>query len=192
MENLAKQIDTRLHQSSANIGVATAELFPSVSLSANMGRATNALSDLSPPQGRFWGAGAELSAPVFQGGTLWYTRRAAVEAYQASLLDYRSVVLQGFEQVADTLRALGYDSEAAAANGQAVRAADESLQLVQANYAAGVTDYVAVLSAVRTARSARLSFVQTSAQRLQDVAALLVALGGDWSAAPRAVVEGAP
>ncbi len=182
--------EARLHQSSANIGVATADLFPTVTLTKSLGSASGGLSGLGDSVGRFWSVGGDASMPIFAGGALWYTRRAAQEAYQASLQEYRAVVLAGLDQVASSLRALDLDSQALAAANRSVTAANASRQLAEAAYQAGVSDYLAVLVAVRGEQTAQLFYLQSVAQRLQDAVALFVALGGDWKAAPRDRVEG--
>ena len=179
-----------MHQSSANVGVATADLFPAVSISGAAGSAASALAGLGGSHGRFWSDGADVSVPLFQGGTLWYTRRAAQHAYEASLQEYRQVVLLALDQVADSLRALDHDAQAVSASARAAAAAQLSRELAQTNYQAGVADYLAVLVALRGEYSAQLAYAQAVAQRLQDAVVLFVALGGDWSAVPRGVVEG--
>ena len=181
--------EAQLHEASATVGVATASLFPAISLSGELGSAANRWAGLPSPQGKFWSGGVDVSQPVFQGGTLWYTRRAALDA-QASLQNYRGVVLQAFDQVAESLRALEHDGEAVAANAEADRAAREAFELAQTNYEAGTADYLAVLIALQQSQAARLGYIQAKAQRMQDTVALLVALGGDWAAQPRQVIEG--
>jgi NodT family efflux transporter outer membrane factor (OMF) lipoprotein len=172
--------EARLHQASANIGVATAALFPSIVLSGEDGSAANDTSSLGQGKTRFWGAGASVQQPVFQGGTRWFNRKAAIDAYQASLQTYRSTVLAAFQQVADVLKALQHDAEALQANDEACRDAGQALRLVQANYSAGLANYVDVLVADTQYRQANIAYVQAVAQRYQDTVALYVALGGGW------------
>lgn len=182
--------EARLHQASAGIGVATAALFPSITLSGDDGSAANTTGALGSSRSRYWSAGADISAPVFQGGTRWYNRKAAIDAYQKSLQDYRSTVLAAFEQVADVLKALQHDAEALQANDEAARDAAQALSLIQANYAAGLVNYVNVLAADAQYRQSRMACVQALAQRYQDTVALYVALGGGWWKAPHAAQAG--
>lgn len=170
----------RLHQASADIGVATATLFPSITLGGDYGSAAQDMSDLGQDKKRFWSEQASVQAPVFQGGTRWFNRRAAVDAYQVALENYRSTVLAAFAQVADVLKALQHDAEALQANDEARRDAAQALALVQANYAAGLAGYVDVLVADTQYRQADIAYVQALAQRYQDTVALYVALGGGW------------
>ena len=74
-----------LHASSASIGVATSELLPTLTLSGSAGSVANQVSRLGKAPGNIWSAGGGISVPVFQGGSAWYTRKATVEAYQASV-----------------------------------------------------------------------------------------------------------
>jgi NodT family efflux transporter outer membrane factor (OMF) lipoprotein len=172
--------EASLHVASAEIGVATANMLPSITLSGALGSEATRLGNLGAEAGHVWSAGGDISVPVFQGGSLWYTRQAAVDAYKASFADYRQTVLTAFEQVADTLRALEHDAESVRASAAAAQAAEESLALTQANYQSGIADYLAVLTATQQVQSARLGYLQASAQRLQDTVALYVALGGGW------------
>ena len=170
--------EARLHQASANIGVATAALFPSISWSGDYGAEANTTGALGQGKSRFWSGDASVQQPVFQGGTRWFNRKAAIDAYQSSLQSYRSTVLAAFQQVADVLKALQHDAESLQANDEAQRDAAEALQLVQANYAAGLSNNVQVLVADAQYRQARIAYLQALAQRYQDTVALYIALGG--------------
>ena len=98
--------EAQLHVASAQIGVATAALFPSFSLNANYGLNSTSLSTLFGSSAAFWTLGASLATPVIQGPTLWYQRKAALDAYQQALANYRQTVLAALAQVADALEAL--------------------------------------------------------------------------------------
>jgi NodT family efflux transporter outer membrane factor (OMF) lipoprotein len=172
--------EAQLHSASAGIGVATAALFPSFTLSGSYGQNSTAIGDLMKRGGNFWSAGADLTAPIFHGGTLWFNRKAAMEGYQQSLAEYRQTVLTAFAQVADVLRALEHDAEAVTAQSRALDAAREALQLVTANYSAGTVGYLPVLVANAACQQAQIGYLQAKAQRYQDTVALFVALGGGW------------
>ncbi len=172
--------EATLHSASANIGVATANLFPNFTLTGTYGQNLTDLAQIFGATGNFWSVGAAVLQPVFHGGTLWYQRKAAIEAYNASLSDYRQVVLSAFQQVADTLRGLQHDAETLKAQAAALAAAKEARQLIQANYQAGLANYLQVLTADNQYQQARLGYIQAQALRLQDTAALFVALGGGW------------
>ena len=172
--------EARLHAASAQIGVATAALLPSLTLSGTLGHDASRWPQLRDASGRFWSAAGDLSVPVFQGGKSWYGRKAALDAYQAALADYRQAVLSAFQQVADTLRALDHDGELVRAQSDAQAAAREALELTQANYEAGVAGYLAVLTATSQYQAAEIGYLAARSQRLQDTVALFIAVGGGW------------
>ena len=181
--------EAQLHAASAEIGVATAAMFPSFSLNATFGSAGPNLGSLSGAAGRFWSVGPSLVAPLFRGGTLRAQRQAAVDAFDAQQANYRQTVLTAFSQVADTLKALEHDAQALQAQAAAQSAAGEALKLVQASYRAGMVAYVDVMTADVQAHQAQIGMVQAVAQRHQDTVALFVALGGGWWNAPAALAE---
>ena len=172
--------EAQLHGASAEIGVATAALYPSFTLSGTYGVENTSFNDLFKNTSSIWSLGGSIAAPLFHGGTLRSKRSAAIEGYNQSLANYRQTVLGAFAQVADTLRALEHDAEALQAQSQALSTAQEALRLVQANYQAGIANYLQVLVADNQYQQARIGFLQAQAQRFQDTVALFVALGGGW------------
>ncbi|CAB3656424.1 Cation efflux system protein CusC [Paraburkholderia phenoliruptrix] len=172
------QAEAVLHVASANIGVATAALFPQITLSASGGFDSTVLHSLGNASGTVWSVAGGLTAPVFHGGALWFERKAAMDAYDESQAAYREVVLAAFAQVADTLRALEHDAQAVLADARAVQSAADALRLMKASYQAGTVGYVQILIADGQYHQARLAWLQASAQRLQDTVALYAALGG--------------
>jgi NodT family efflux transporter outer membrane factor (OMF) lipoprotein len=182
--------EAQLHVASANIGVATAAMFPSINLSGTYGASGSSFGNLSAASGRFWSIGPSATIPLFQGGTLWYGRKAAIDAYQQSQADYRQTVLGAFAQVADSLKALEHDAEGLQAQVEAKLAASEALSLLQANYRAGLVAYPDVLVADVQFHNATIAYLQAVAQRQQDTVALFVALGGGWWNAKSPAGEG--
>ena len=177
------------HAASANVGVATAALFPAITLSGNYsanGTTTGTLFDAS---GRTWSIGANLTQPLFEGGTLWYKRRAALDSYQQTMALYRQVVLAAFAQVADTLRALEHDAAALQAQDEALRTARDALHLVQINYQAGLNTYLDVLLADVQYHQAVVNQLEATAVRYQDTVALYVAVGGGWWSATNVTTD---
>lgn len=172
--------EAQLHTASANIGVVTAELFPSFSLSGTYGLINTKFGNLFDANSKFWSVGPTVNIPIFQGGALWYRRKAAINAYQKSLADYRQTVLSAFQQVADTLKALEHDAQSLRAQSDALQAAEEALKIREANYRAGVVSYLEVLAANTQFYQAKIGYLQILAQRYQDTTALFVALGGGW------------
>jgi len=172
--------EAQLHATNAQIGVAVAAMLPNLTLSAGAGLNNTSLANLADPASVFWSAGAGLTAPLFHGGTLLHQKNAAVDARDAAAATYRQTVLGAFEQVADTLSALQHDADALHAYKEANDSAEEALRLVQANYKAGIANYLQVIVANEQYEQARIAYLQSVAQRLQDTVGLYVALGGGW------------
>jgi NodT family efflux transporter outer membrane factor (OMF) lipoprotein len=168
------------HAASASVGVATAALLPSVTLDGAYSANSLKTNQLFAAKGRGWSFGSAVTLPLFEGGTLWYGRKAAVETYMQTTALYRQTVLTAFEQVTDVLRALDHDAEALRAKEEALRTARQALHLVQVNYAAGLVTYLDVLNADAQYHQAAINELEAVAQRYQDTVALYVALGGGW------------
>jgi NodT family efflux transporter outer membrane factor (OMF) lipoprotein len=166
------------HATSAEIGVATAAMLPNISLSAGYGSSATRGNALFTGPTRFWNFGADATAPLFEGGTLWYRRKAAIDAWRQAEAVYRQTVLAAFGQVADSLKALDHDAQALQAEDDALDAAEQALKLTQANYAAGLAGYLEILAADNQVRQARIGRLQAVAVRYQDTVALFAALGG--------------
>jgi NodT family efflux transporter outer membrane factor (OMF) lipoprotein len=180
-----------LHEASAQIGVATAALYPQITLSAGVDRQSLKLDKLFDTGTTGWSLAAGLVQPIFNGGALRAKKRAAEAAYDAAQAQYRSTVLNAFLDVANTLRAIDTDADAVNVTADAERLANESLGLVARQYQLGAVSYLASLDAQRTALSTRVALVQARAARFTDTAALFQALGGGWWNAPAAVASAA-
>ncbi len=172
--------EAQLHTANAQIGVATAALLPRFTLTPSVGLQSNEITSLFSASSVVWNLGAGLTAPLFEGGTLWFQRKAAIEARAQALASYRATVLSALQQVADSLRALEHDAQVLEAEGRALRASEDGLRWARANFRAGVASYLQVLVANGQLLQARLAYAQAVSQRLQDTAALFVALGGGW------------
>ncbi len=172
--------EAQLHADSAAIGVATAQMFPSFPLSASFTAGAATTSALFPAASSAWTLAAGLTAPIFHGGALDAQRKAAIAAFEASLATYRATVLQAFGQVADTLRALEHDAELVDAERRVLDASTATLELQRFSYQAGKATLLQLLDAERVAQQARLGYARARAERYQDSAALLVAMGGGW------------
>ncbi|MGN6123751.1 MAG: efflux transporter outer membrane subunit, partial [Sphingomonas oligoaromativorans] len=168
--------EAQLHAASAAIGVATADLYPRLQLSASLATA-------GPGIGTLWSIAGGLAAPIFHGGTLKANQRGSVDGYRASLADYRQTVVRSLGQVADVLQAINHDAEEYAAQERALAAADASLKLNQAGYRAGEIDVLKVLDAQRAYQRALLGQIQARTAQYLDAVQLSVALGGNASGA---------
>jgi NodT family efflux transporter outer membrane factor (OMF) lipoprotein len=168
----------QLHAASAQIGVATAALYPNVTLSASWTQAAASMGPLFDATNGLWTVAAALTAPLFHGGALTAQKRAAVDAFEAQLGIYRQTVLQAFGQTADTLRALQHDADALAAQRTALDTAQASLQLLQESYRVGTASLMDVLQAQRLFAQARLGYAKAKGQRYVDTAQWFAAMGG--------------
>ena len=175
-----RQAQANLHAASAAVGIAVAERFPNLTLSANVGSTALAISDLFSGGTGFWGIGASLTAPVFAGGALREREKAARAAYREAAETYRSTVLTAFQNVADTLAALDQDAAGLRAAAAAERATRRSFELTRHQRSAGYAGDVTLFGAEQTYLQARIGLIQAQANRFADTVALFQALGGSW------------
>ncbi len=172
--------ESQLHQASAQAGVATANMYPQLTLSGSIASETTSITDLFSPGTAAWNIGGTLLQPLFHGGELRAKRRQAFAELDAAAAEYRGTVLSALQDVADTLRALEADALALQADVQAEAAAHDSLEITRRQFQAGGTSYVNLLIAQRQYAQARLTRIQGQMARLTDTAALLQSLGGGW------------
>ena len=172
--------EAQLHAATAAIGVATAHLFPDFTLSASWVQEAATLGVLFDSANGVGIVAAQITAPLFHGGTLQAQQRAAVDAMEAQLALYRQTVLQAFGQIADTLLALQHDAAGLAAQREALDAAQASLELNQESYTAGQATFLQVLTSQRLYQQARLGYARAKSQRYLDTVQLFVAMGGGW------------
>ncbi len=172
--------EANLHAASANVGVATAALFPTITVNAAYGGNNGSFNNLFDRKSEFWSFGADIAQPLFDGGTLWFKRKAAKDEFDAALSDYRQTILSAFQQVADILRALEHDAAILSEDDQALMTAEQALHLVETDYQAGLVNYTQVLIADGQFHQAKIADLQAMAVRYQDTVGLYVALGGGW------------
>jgi NodT family efflux transporter outer membrane factor (OMF) lipoprotein len=167
------------HEASANVGVATANLFPRLSISASVASQRTQASDLVDGL-NVWNVGANLMQPIFHGGALRAQKRSAVAAYEASAAAYQQTVLQALQQVADSMRALEADALTLQARSTAADQAAASYGIMQQRYQVGGVSQFALLDAQRQQLQASIDRSRAQADRYADTAALFQALGGGW------------
>jgi NodT family efflux transporter outer membrane factor (OMF) lipoprotein len=166
-----------VHQASAEIGVATANMLPQFTISTHLADyASEAVSPGVLASNIFGG----LAQPIFEGGALLHRRRAAIAGYDQALAEYRYTVLVAFQNVADTLHALEADAAAVRADALAEKSAAQSLRVAHEQYAGGYIPYLTLLSAENYYQQTVLTLIQAEAVRYADTAALFQALGGGW------------
>jgi len=169
-----------LHAACARVGVATANLYPKITLTGSLGSNAVRIEDLFTSGSSVWSLGAGLLQPLFRGGELSAKRRAAIAAHDQALAQYRETVLNSFRDVADTLRALDLDAQTLRAQADAEASARETLSSVESQFRIGSVNYLSLLVAQRQYQVARTNLIRARAVRFSDTAALFQALGGGW------------
>ena len=169
-----------LHVSTAQLGVATANLYPQLNLTGSIGSETVTASDLFKTGTAAWNVGGSLTQPLFHGGELLGLKRAARADLDRATAEYRQAVLAALQDVADTLRALEADARTLQAGLITETDAQDTLSMTKLQYKVGGVSYLQLLNAERVYLQARQNRVQAEAARYADTAALFHALGGGW------------
>ncbi len=170
----------QLHEASANVGVATANMLPQITLTADVGHEGLSTGDLFTPQTLLWSLVAGATQPIFEGGTLDAKRLAAIAALRESGAQYQATVLSAFQNVANALQVLQYDAATLQSAELAEQESAKSLAVTQDQYQLGGQPFTAVLTAQTSYQNAVIARVKAQAARLADTAALFQALGGGW------------
>jgi NodT family efflux transporter outer membrane factor (OMF) lipoprotein len=170
----------QLHAASAVVGVATAQLYPNLTLTGALTQEALQTSTLFTSSATAWSIAAGITAPLFHGGALTAQKRGAEDAYGAAFANYRQTVLQSFVQVADVLQALDHDTQLVAAQQAAVASSQAALGAARDSYSYGEVEVLQVLDAQRQLEQARLGAIRAAAQRYVDSADLFGAMGGGW------------
>jgi NodT family efflux transporter outer membrane factor (OMF) lipoprotein len=179
--------ERRTAAANAQIGVAQAAFFPSLTLSATGGFQSSVLSQLFSLPSRYWSLGADLAQTIFDAGLRRAQTDQAIATYDENAANYRQTVLNGFQQVEDNLAALRILEEEAGVQDEAVKAARESLTITLNQYRAGTANYLAVVIVQAATLSNERTALAILGRRLTASVALIQALGGGWSAASLAL-----
>ncbi|MCC8403319.1 efflux transporter outer membrane subunit [Paraburkholderia sp. MMS20-SJTN17] len=169
--------DAAVKAAAADVGAATAQLFPSLSLTASMGRGGFSWPTVLSGAGGLWALGAGLSQPIFHGGALFAQRRASIDAYDAAVLHYKSTVLSAFQDVANSLAALDNDAQTLASADVAADAAQADLDDATSRHRMGSLPSTATHASESRYLNARIAAVRAAGQRMSDTAALFQAMG---------------
>jgi NodT family efflux transporter outer membrane factor (OMF) lipoprotein len=175
--------ERRTAAANAQIGVAQAAFFPSLTLSATGGFQSSVLSQLFSLPSRYWSLGADLAQTIFDAGLRRAQTDQAIATYDENVANYRQTVLGGFQEVEDNLAALRILEQEAAVQDEAVKAARESLAITLNQYRAGTANYLAVVVVQAVALSNERTALGILGRRLTASVALIQALGGGWNAA---------
>ncbi|MFI4901794.1 MAG: efflux transporter outer membrane subunit [Burkholderiales bacterium] len=175
--------ERRMAAANAQIGVATAAFYPTISLSASGGAASSDLAHLLSLSNRFWSVGANLAEPLFDAGLRRAQRDQTIAQYDAAVANYRQTVLGGFQEVEDNLSTLAVLKDEATIQSQAVDAARLALELVTNQYKAGIVDFLNVVAAQTVLFNNERTLVLLRGRQWQANVTLVKALGGGWSTA---------
>lgn len=170
--------EAQLHAATAAVGIASANLYPQISISASASLESTTLGTLFNANSTAGSLAGSLAAPLYDHGALRARRRAAAAAARAALDIYEQTVLRSFAQVADQLEALNQDAELSRAQQQAIEVSGKNLALTRESYADGYAGILQVLEAERLNQRAQLGLVQARVGSYQDTMRLLLALGG--------------
>ena len=174
--------ERRVASANAQIGVAKAAYFPSLTLSASGGYQSSSIAQLLTAPSRFWSIGPAIAETLFDGGARRALTEQAVAGYDASVAAYRQTVLIGFQEVEDNLAALRILEEEAQVQDEAVKLAQQSVTLTLNQYKAGTVSYLNVVTVQATALANERTAVNILSQRLAASVLLIKALGGGWNA----------
>lgn len=175
-----RQAEENLHSASAQIGISVANRLPNLTITSNLGTMSLVSGQIFRKGSEFADLGLGITQPIFAGGSLMHRERAARAAYVQAAEQYKSVVLNAFQNVADTLTALEQDANTLTAALDAKNAAQVTLDLTKKQLQSGTVNYLALLSAESTYQQASINLIQAQANRYADTAALFQALGGGW------------
>jgi NodT family efflux transporter outer membrane factor (OMF) lipoprotein len=169
-----------LAAANAQIGIAKAAYFPTVTLSSGGGLQATSLDSLFSAPSLFWSLGATVSETLFEGGLRRATVRQSEAVYRADVAAYRQTVLTAFQQVEDGLATLRIVSQQIVRQETAVKAARYYLDLAQASYQTGVTPYLDVINAQTVLLSNEQTLVTLRVNEMTAAVSLVEALGGGW------------
>jgi NodT family efflux transporter outer membrane factor (OMF) lipoprotein len=176
------EAERKMAAANAQIGVAIAAYFPTLTLSGSIDYTNNALVHLVSLPNRAWSVGAGLAEPLFEGGLRGAQVANARAAYAGSVASYRQTVLASLQQVEDQIATLRILEQQSVVEEQTVKAAREAETLTLNQYKAGTVPYSSVISAQTTRLGAEETALTVLSNRLQASVALIEALGGGWDA----------
>jgi NodT family efflux transporter outer membrane factor (OMF) lipoprotein len=174
--------ERRVAAANAQIGIAQAAYYPTITLSASAGLESSHFLDWFTWPSRFWSAGAGLSQTLFEKGRRRGLVDEAVAAHDATVAGYRQSVLAAFQDVEDNLAALSILEQEATQEDAAVKAAEDSLNLATVRYKGGIASYLEVITAQSAALADQRTAVGILTRRMTASVLLVKALGGGWNA----------
>ncbi|MFL9965185.1 efflux transporter outer membrane subunit [Paraburkholderia sediminicola] len=181
--------DAAVKAAAADVGAATAQMFPSLSLTGSMGRGGFSWPAVLSGAGGLWAIGAALSQPIFHGGALFAQRRASIDTYDAAVLHYKSTVLSAFQDVANSLAGLDNDAQTLASTERAAKAAQAAFDDTASRRRMGSLPSTAEHASEQRFLNAQIGAVRAASQRMSDTAALFQAMGELPPGQPQAAIR---
>ena len=172
--------ERRVAAANAQVGVAIAGYFPTITLGASMGYEANDLSKLLDWPSRFWSVGPSMAQTIFQGGAKRAQTAQARAAFDAAAATYRQTVLTAFQEVEDNLATLRILEQEIQVQAEALKAARQSLDIAINQYKAGIVSYLNVTAAQTAALSSERQVLDIQNRRMVASVLLIKALGGGW------------
>ncbi|WP_407927849.1 efflux transporter outer membrane subunit [Izhakiella capsodis] len=172
--------EAQLHAATANIGVAIAQMFPSLSLTGEFGMRNTDASYLDNWSSHFYSVGPSLSIPIFQGGRLVSSVKLARADQASAALGYRQTVLNALQEVENALVSYHADQQRVASLNETVDAQQSAFDLARDSYSKGLSSFIEVLDAQRQLAQTRQQLVLARMQSSVDLVALYKSLGGGW------------
>ncbi len=172
--------EQQVRAANAQIGVATAIMFPQISLSALFGRGSAPVSNYTSGNSNFWNFIAGAAGPIYEGGALKANKRETVAFWKQTVLQYKQTVLSAFQDVSNALISREKYEAIRKEQAVAVQAYEESVKVSLLRYVAGKASYYEVLEAQQQLFPAQNSLVQTELNQRLVIVQLYKALGGGW------------
>jgi outer membrane protein, multidrug efflux system len=176
-----RQVEQQLVSANARIGVAKAEFFPKLSLTALFGAASPEVSALTGGSATIWAVAGMISGPLFNAGRTLGQYRASIAQWEQARLQYERAMLTALREVSDTLAALAKLNDAETREDAAVKALDDAVGHATDRYRQGLANYFEVLEAQQQLYPAQTTLAQIRRSRLLAYVQLYRALGGGWS-----------
>lgn len=175
--------ERKVAQANAEIGVAKAAYFPSLTLSASGGWKHHSFNDLFTVPYRMWSIGPSIALNIFDAGLRRARTAEAVAAYDEMVAAYRQQVLTAFQEVEDSLAAQRYLHDECEYQTAAVNAAKRAEKIMMNRYRVGTASYIEVLTAQNTRINAENTWWNIRKRQFTSATSLIAAIGGDWRAA---------
>jgi multidrug efflux system outer membrane protein len=182
-----RRAEQQLAAATAQIGVATSDLFPKFYLTAAAGLQSVEATDFFDGGSRFWALGPSIRWPIFSAGKIRHNIRVQTARQEQTLLRYEQTVLTSLEEVENALVAFGQEQERLQALNDSAKASRRSVALADERYRGGLADFLDVLEAQRSLLAAQDSVVQSERRLSQNLVRLFKSLGGGWQNNPAGV-----